>query len=67
MFKRLRAVLVSIFQMLIPPPSLSNMKDYKFPDHDKVFLVDNYDQDKYNIKHLLAENGSPKNRQPIIE
>ena len=67
MFKRLRAVLVSIFQMLIPPPTLPTIKEYKFPDHDKVFLVDSYDQDKYNIKNLLAENGSPKNSQPIIE
>jgi hypothetical protein len=65
MFKNLRAILVSILQMLLPPPStLPPIKYYNTPDYDRLYF-----NDINNIKVEMpnTENNSIKNNRHIIE
>jgi hypothetical protein len=65
MFKNLRAILVSIMQMLIPQPStLASIKIYNTPDYDRLYF-----NDINNIKADMpnTENNSIKNNTHTIE
>ena len=64
MFKQLRIIIVSFLQSLVPPPSLPNMRNYNFPDHDRKPLIEIY---KYESEYKKAENYYYKNSMPILE